>query len=227
MTALRRRRPAKLRLDYELIEALVPDGAKVLDLGCGDGQLLADLIEYKQCEGRGVEIDDGAVLECVRRGVPVYHGDMLEGMSFYRDGQFDVVILSQTLQQTMDPPRVIHEMLRVGRRAIISFPNFGHWWVRLQLLAGGRMPHNRLLPYHWYNTPNVHFCTVKDFREFCDRQKLERVGEVFLSSRYRRLSALLPNWRAGIAIFQVQRGGPAPNASPNPVGPQALDGGAR
>jgi methionine biosynthesis protein MetW len=199
------KRPAKLRLDYELIEALIPDGAKVLDLGCGDGQLLADLIEYKGCEGRGIEIDEAAVLECVKRGVAVYHGDMVEGMGFYRDGHFDVVILSQTLQQTMDPPRVIQEMLRVGRRAIISFPNFGHWVVRLQLLLAGRMPHNRLLPYHWYNTPNVHFCTVKDFREFCERNKLEIVEEVFLTVRYRSISGFLANWRAGLAIFQIQR----------------------
>ena len=200
------KRPTKLRLDYELIESLVPEGAKVLDLGCGDGQLLADLIEYRGCEGRGVEIGDEAVLECVNRGVAVYQGDMIEGMGFYRDQQFDVVILSQTLQQTMDPPKVIHEMLRVGKRAIISFPNFGHWWVRLQLLMGGRMPHNRLLPYHWYNTPNVHFCTIKDFREFCDRQNLARVAEIFLSVANRRISPPLANWRASIAIFQIERG---------------------
>ena len=205
MTAPQRQRVRKLRLDYELIESLIPDGAKVLDLGCGDGQLLADLIEYKGCEGRGIERDDEAVLECVKRGVAVYHGDMLEGMSFYRDGHFDVVILSQTLQQTLDPPHVIHEMLRVGKRAIISFPNFGHWRVRLQLLGAGRMPHNRLLPYHWYNTPNVHFCTVRDFREFCERQKLERVEEIFLTANYRHISRPLANWRAGIAIFQIQR----------------------
>jgi methionine biosynthesis protein MetW len=202
-----RNRPTKLRLDYELIESLVPEGAKVLDLGCGDGQLLSDLIELKNCEGRGVEMNDGAVRECINRGVPVYHGDMLEGMSFYHDNQFDIVILSQTLQQTMDPPKVIHEMLRVGKRAIISFPNFGHWYVRLQLLLSGRMPHNRMLPYHWYNTPNVHFCTVRDFREFCDRQNLPRVAEIFLSARYRPLSRLLANWRAGTAIFQIERGG--------------------
>jgi methionine biosynthesis protein MetW len=216
MNGTRQNRPTKLRLDYELIESLVADGAKVLDLGCGDGQLLADLIEQKGCQGRGIEIDEDATLQCIQRGVPVYHGDMLEGMSFYRDGQFDVVILSQTLQQTMDPPKVIHEMLRVGRRAIISFPNFGHWLVRGQLLVGGRMPHNRLLPYHWYNTPNVHFCTVKDFREFCERQKLGR-EEIFLSARYQRLSSILANWRAGIAIFQIERGEPLPASASVPL----------
>ena len=206
MTRSRRDRPTKLRLDYELIESLIPDGAKVLDLGCGDGQLLADLIEYKGCEGRGIEKDEDAVTECVKRGVAVYQGDMLEGMSFYRDGHFDVVILSQTLQQTLNPPEVIREMLRVGKRAIISYPNFGHWLVRMQLLLTGRMPHNRMLPYHWYNTPNVHFCTVKDFREFCDRKKLRRVAEIFLTARYRRVSRFGANWRAGIAIFQIEKG---------------------
>jgi len=205
MTHARRKRPAKLRLDYELIESLVPEGAKVLDLGCGDGQLLADLIEFKGCEGRGIEIDEAAVLECVKRGLAVYHGDMIEGMECYRQGHFDVVILSQTLQQTMDPPHVMREMLRVGRRAIISFPNFGHWGVRLKLLWTGRMPRSPALPHHWYNTPNVHLCTVKDFEEFCGREKLEIVEEIFLTARYRPITGLLANWRAGLAIFQLQR----------------------
>jgi methionine biosynthesis protein MetW len=130
---------------------------------------------------------------------------MVEGMECYRAGHFDVVILSQTLQQTMDPPKVIREMLRVGRKAIISFPNFGHWGVRLQLLWTGRMPRSPALPYHWYNTPNVHLCTVKDFEEFCEREKLEIVEEIFLTARYRPVTGLLANWRAGLAIFQLQR----------------------
>jgi methionine biosynthesis protein MetW len=205
MIVAKRKRPAKLRLDYQLIEALIPDGAKVLDLGCGDGQLLADLIEFKGCEGRGIELDEKAVLECIKRGVAVYHGDMVEGMECYRAGHFDMVILSQTLQQTMDPPKVIREMLRVGRKAIISFPNFGHWGVRLQLLWTGRMPRSHALPHHWYNTPNVHLCTVKDFEEFCEREKLEIVEEIFLTPRYRHTSGLMANWRAGLAIFQLQR----------------------
>jgi methionine biosynthesis protein MetW len=209
MIVPRRDRPAKLRLDYELIESLVPNGAKVLDLGCGDGQLLADLIERKGCVGRGVEIDEKAVMECVGRGVPVYHGDMMEGLSFYRDGEFDVVILSQTLQQTRQPPAVIHEMLRVAPRALISFPNFGHWLVRLQLLWTGRMPRTHTLPYHWFNTPNVHLCTVRDFREYCAREKLQIVDEIFLSPGFRRVGPCCANWRAGTAIFQIERRGAA------------------
>ena len=193
------------RLDYTLIGALVPRGAKVLDLGCGDGQLLADLIQQKGCQGRGIEIDEQAVVACVRRGVPVYHGDMLEGMGFYDTHAFDVVILSQTLQQARDPVRVIEEMLRVGKTAIISFPNFGHWQVRLQLLLTGRMPQNGLLPYAWFNTPNVHLCTVTDFRKLCQAQNLERIREIFLVLPNRQIGAALANWWAGLAIFQVRR----------------------
>jgi methionine biosynthesis protein MetW len=200
-----KRQETKRRLDYALIQALVPHSSRVLDLGCGDGQLLAELAENKGCEGRGIEINDQAVLACIQRGVAVYHGDMLEGMRYYRDGSFDVVILSQTLQQASDPVRVIVEMLRVGDTAIISFPNFGYFQVRLQLLLRGRMPVNDLLPYEWYNTPNVHLCTVTDFRELCEAQGLRRMREIFLVPPSRQISALGANWRAGLAIFQIAR----------------------
>jgi len=205
MSLRTKREATKRRLDYELIEAMVSQGSRVLDLGCGDGQLLTELAQYKRCPGRGIEINGEAVLACIQRGVAVYHGDMLEGMSFLRDRSFDVVILSQTLQQTSDPPQVIQEMLRVGDTAIISFPNFGYWKVRLQLLFTGRMPRSSLLPYTWYETPNVHLCTVTDFRRLCGELGLERVREIFLVPPSRLISATLPNWRAGLAIFQIRR----------------------
>jgi methionine biosynthesis protein MetW len=194
----------KRRLDYQLIESFVPQGARVLDLGCGDGQLMQHLVEDKGCWVRGIEINELLVRECVRRGLPVYHGDMLEGLSFYRDGDFDLVILSQTLQQTVDPPRVIREMLRVGQSAIISFPNFGYWRTRLQLLISGHMPRHGLLPYPWYSTPNVHLCTVADFRALCDEEGLVRTHERFLTPPDRRISPFLANWRAGLAIFYLR-----------------------
>jgi methionine biosynthesis protein MetW len=206
MRATRQHR-VKRRLDYELIEGLVPEGARVLDLGCGDGLLLAELAAHKGCQGKGIEISEQAVLQSIKRGVAVYHGDMLEGMGFYQDGSFDVVVLSQTLQQTSAPPTVIEEMLRVGETAIISFPNFGHWHVRLQLLLSGRMPRNNLLPYAWFNTPNVHLCTVNDFRRLCEDLSLKRVREIFLAPPSRQISAFLANWRAGLAIFQLKRRG--------------------
>lgn len=200
-------RPTKRRLDYELIEGLVPEGSRVLDLGCGNGQLLVELARNKGCCGYGIEINEELVLECIKRGVAVYHGDMMEGMSHYRDGSFDLVILSQTLQQTHRPLDVIQEMLRVGKTAIISFPNFGYWRVRLHLLFKGRMPMNDLLPYTWHTTPNVHLCTVTDFRELCDAHGLVRTHELFLVPPARQISSLWVNWRAGLAIFEVKKGG--------------------
>jgi len=194
------------RFDYQLIGSLVPAGSRVLDLGCGDGRLLAELAAHKNCSVRGIEIDKRAVLACTRRGVPVYHGDMLEGMDFFDSGAFDTVILSQTLQQTADPVRVIREMLRVGEAAVISFPNFGHWRARLQLLLRGRMPQTPVLPYAWHDTPNVHLCTVRDFRLLCQEMNLARVEEIFLAPSNRQISRLAANLRAGLAIFQVRAG---------------------
>jgi len=197
------RPPAKRRLDYDLSAELVPPRSRVLDLGCGDGELLAQLEQHKGCRGYGIEIQEPYVIKCIERGVAVYHGDMMEGMSFYGDQSVDLVILSQTLQQTADPVKVIREMLRVGKTAIISFPNFGYWRVRLQLLLTGRMPVNEMLPYAWHNTPNVHLCTVTDFRALCEQEGLRRAVEIFVVPPSRRISATLANWRAGLAIFQV------------------------
>lgn len=193
------------RVDYELIEEMIAPGSRVLDLGCGDGALLQELVEQKNVVGRGVEINDQRVLECVDRGLAVFHGDLIEGLSYYGDQSFDTVILSQTLQQTLDPRKVLREMLRVGKRAIISFPNFGHWSIRLQLVFTGRMPRTRHLPHQWYDTPNVHLLTVRDFREFAGKEGTRILREVFLNLGGQRMIPLLENWRASTAIFLLEK----------------------
>ncbi|MCK4283987.1 MAG: methionine biosynthesis protein MetW [Candidatus Brocadiae bacterium] len=193
-----------VRLDYRMIEEYVERGAHVLDLGCGDGALLEQLISQNEVEGCGIDVDLEQVRKCIARGVPVYHGDMLEGMAMFEDGRFDCVVLSQTLQQTLEPCRVVQEMLRVGRRAIISFPNFGQWQVRLRLLLGGRMPVTKVLPYRWHETPNIRPLTIKDFLGLCRELKLRIVDRIFLTADYGRLPGLFANLLASMAIFVVE-----------------------
>ncbi len=198
-----------MRLDYQLIEDHVQPGARVLDLGCGDGALLEELMRERDVDGCGIDVDLEQVHGCIMRGVPVYHGDMLEGMGMFEDGRFDCVILSQTLQQTLDPPGVLREMLRVGRRGIISFPNFGYWRVRLQLLMRGRMPVTGSLPYAWYETPNIRVLTIGDFRALCRDEGIRIVDQICLTGSYKRRPTVRANWLAGIAIFVVERNGRA------------------
>lgn len=193
-----------IRLDYEYIEAHVPDGARVLDLGCGDGKLLQELITEKGVEGCGIEIDEVSVRKCIARGVPVYHGDMIEGLKMFSDSSFDCVILSQTLQQSLYPVKVVHEMLRVGKRAIVSFPNFAHFTARLKFLLGGSAPVTPMLPYKWYNTPNLRVLSIKDFVSFCCDQELQIVGRRFFSSSFRSVPAIGANVLAAVAIFILE-----------------------
>jgi methionine biosynthesis protein MetW len=198
------------RIDYQLIEDLVPQGATVLDLGCGDGELLAELIEKKQVRGSGVDNSPSAVEACVARGLSVFHGDLDEGLADYDDGSFDVVILSFSLQQLHRPRLVVREMARVGKLVVVSFPNFAQWWNRVQLAALGRMPVTSELPYEWYDTPNIHLCTVRDFRLLCRHEGLRIQSELYLRSFERRaVSSALANLTARIAIFAVTRGAPA------------------
>jgi len=194
-----------IRIDYEYIESHVPEGARVLDLGCGDGTLLEHLITRKRVDAVGIEIDQRAVQECIDRNVPVYHGDMIEGMAMMPDGSFDCVVLSQTLQQAMQPAKVVEEMLRVGRKAIISFPNFAHWRIRLQLLLAGRMPVTAVLPYAWHDTPNVHLLTIRDFSRFCNERDLRIVDKVFFAASYARLPGLGANLLAAMAVFVIEK----------------------
>jgi methionine biosynthesis protein MetW len=155
------------RVDLLFVAEMVERGARVLDVGCGDGELLRILSERRGADGRGIELSREGVNECVAKGLAVIQGDADTDLVNYPDDAFDYVILSQTLQATRQPRHVLEHMLRIGRHAIVSFPNFGHWRIRLQILLGGRMPHTDNLPYSWYDTPNIHFCTIKDFRHLC------------------------------------------------------------
>jgi len=155
------------RVDLLFVADMVERGARVLDVGCGDGELLHILSERRSVDGRGIEISREGVNECVAKGLAVIQGDADTDLDNYPDDAFDYVILSQTLQATRQPRHVLEQMLRIGRRAIVSFPNFGHWKIRLKILLGGRMPPIDNLPYRWYDTPNIHYCTIKDFRDLC------------------------------------------------------------
>lgn len=153
----------KQRVDLALIARMIEPRARVLDVGCGSGELLELLQTDRQVDGRGVELSQKGVNECVARGLSVVQGDADHDLGFYPDRGFDYVILSQTLQATRNPKLVLEEMLRIGDKAIVSFPNFGYWKVRFSLMTKGRMPVTKDLPYSWYDTPNIHFCTIRDF----------------------------------------------------------------
>ena len=191
------------RSDYAIISEIVEPSTRVLDLGCGEGELLAWLAENKGVESRGVEINSSKVQRAIARGVSAYQGDIDEGLAGYPDGAFDYVILSQTLQETRRPLQVLREMLRVGRRAIVAFPNFGHWTVRLSMLLTGQAPKTKLFPYEWYDSPNIHFLTVHDFENLAIGERLVIERRYFLSGHSRVES--LPNLRAEIAVFLVKR----------------------
>jgi len=156
------------RVDLLNLASMVEPGSRVLDVGCGDGSLLRLLAEKRSVDARGIELSQSGVNLCVAKGLSVIQGDADTDLVYYPDGSFDYVILSQTLQAMRQPRVVIEHMLRIGRRAIVSFPNFGHWKIRLQLLATGRMPVTKNLAYTWYETPNIHFCTIKDFVTLVD-----------------------------------------------------------
>ena len=187
------------RPDFAAIARWVTPGARVLDLGCGDGALLRYLWEARQAPGYGVEIDDAEVVACVRNDVNVLQMNLEDGLSVFRDGSFDYVLLSETLQTIHRTEQLMREMLRVGREVIVSFPNFGHWHVRWAHLVSGRSPQTELFPYEWYDSPNIHFLTVIDFETLARKQGWRIERSIFLAGG-REVSAF-PNLMAEVAVF--------------------------
>ncbi len=191
------------RPDFEAIASWIPRGASVLDLGCGDGSLLRYLKETRHVKGYGVEISDMDIVCCIANGVNVIQNDLDSGLSDFESNSFDFVILSQTLQATRYTEALIKEMLRVGREGIVSFPNFGYWKSRLDVMLGN-MPVSRELPYQWYDTPNVHLCTLDDFESFCRKACVSVTARSVITGG--REVGLLPNLLGSTAVYRFQRG---------------------
>jgi methionine biosynthesis protein MetW len=197
------------RVDLLLIAEMVSPGARVLDVGCGDGTLLRLLAEKRGVDGRGIELSQAGVNSCVAQGLSVIQGDADTDLVHYPDLAFDFAILSQTLQATYSPRHVLEQLLRIGKRAVVSFPNFGHWRVRAQLLFGGQMPLTDNLPDHWYDTPNIHLCTIKDFRGLCKDVGARVERAVALNAYGRKLGVSMPALAQNLfgeqAVFLLSR----------------------
>lgn len=194
-------RAKRARVDYELIESLIETNAKVLDTGCGDGELLANLIHDKNIRAKGIELNQDLVLECVKRGIPIVQHDIEEGLKRYSDKKFDYVILSQTVQTVKDPEKVFKELLRIGKKVVVSFPNFAHWKSRYQLFFGGRAPVTKQLPFTWYNSPNIHFLSIKDFDRFCKKAGVKVEKKIPLKQHKLSPIRFAPNLFAEQVIF--------------------------
>ncbi|AYN97185.1 MULTISPECIES: methionine biosynthesis protein MetW [Pseudomonas] len=194
-----------MRADLDIIKDWIPAGSRVLDLGCGNGELLAYLQTNKQVTGYGLEINDENIKQCIRRGVNVLEQDLDKGLGNFASNSFDIVVMSQALQAVHYPDRILEEMLRVGRECIITFPNFGHWRCRWYLARNGRMPVSEFLPYTWYNTPNIHFCTFEDFERLCHELKVKVLDRLAVDRQHRHGigSRLWPNLLGEIGIYRV------------------------
>lgn len=195
-----------LRADHAIIGSWVDQSARVLDLGCGDGVLLEHLQATRRCHGYGLEINPDAVIRCLTRGVNVIQADLDAGLAQFQTGAFDVVIMAEALQVVLRPDRLLEEMLRVGKRVIVTFPNFGHWRCRLGLLLG-QMPRSNTLPNHWYDTPNIHLCTVRDFEQLCAQRKLGIRRRTVVDRKHRLTfgARLWPNLLGEVALYELQR----------------------
>ncbi|MBW1888670.1 MAG: methionine biosynthesis protein MetW [Deltaproteobacteria bacterium] len=196
-----------MRFDLQIIASWIEPKSKVLDLGCGEGHLLHFLKENKQVIGTGIELIEAKAAQCIEKGLSVLQGDINQEVLDYPDNTFDYVILSQTLQQVYEPAKLIQSLLRIGKRGIVSFPNFSHWRIRLQLLMTGYAPITKQLPYEWYDTPNIRVITIKDFRRFSKEVGFEILKEIAINTnsqdRYGRIVDFLPTLRATYGIFLI------------------------
>lgn len=196
-----------MRIDQRTIDKWISNGSRVLDLGCGDGTLLRYLADTKGVRGYGVEISEEGIQACVANGVNVIEQNLDEGLSNFEDNSFDTVIMSQTLQTMRFPDKLLAETARIGRQVLVTIPNFGHWRARLHLMFKGRMPVSDLLPYEWYNTPNIHFCTFHDFEILCREMNLEVIDQSVVSEQASSqwLCAINPNLFGETGVFRVKR----------------------
>ena len=196
-----------MRLDLAHIQKWIAPGSRVLDLGCGDGEFLDLLARERQVNGTGLEIDEDNITSAVRRGLNIVQQNMDEGLANFPDNSFDTVVMAHALQAVHYPDRVLEEMLRIGNEGIVTFPNFGHWSCRLHLISRGRMPVSRFMPYNWYDTPNIHFCTVRDFESLCEERGIRILARDMVGNTQRRpmLAGAWPNLFALTAIYHITR----------------------
>ena len=198
-----------MKLEFKIIANLIEKNTRVLDVGCGDGTLMEFLKNNNKIDIRGIEISKNNVQKCIGKGLTVIEGDAEKDLSQFPDESFDFVILSQTLQAFLNPEKVISELLRVGKKAIVTIPNFGYWKVRLHLLTKGTMPITRTLPDEWYNTPNLHMCSIKDFFNFCEDRKINLYKSIALqnlkSSEITKSNLILKNLSAVLGIFLIEK----------------------
>ena len=192
----------KYRQDFAIIAGWINFGSKVLDLGCGDGTLLTYLRNSLEVKGYGVEKDDVNWLACLQNGTNVIQMDLEAGLSGFEDQSFDTVILSKTLQAMHNTEEIVQEMLRVGREVIVTFPNFGYWRNRLQIVGGGRMPVSKILPYQWFDTPNVHLCTIHDFDQFCKNYKISVIERKVITNGNE--IDIMPNLLGNLAMYRLK-----------------------
>ena len=190
-----------LRDDLQLIYDWIPANSRVLDLGCGDGELLSALARDKNCFGYGLEIDVDSVLEAIKRGVNVIQADLEQGLMAFADDSFDVIVLSQTIQSMQNTETILRDLTRVAKEAIVSFPNFGYWRNRLQLALGGHMPVSERMPYQWYNTSNIHWCTLQDFDALCAKNQVRILERAVMTGANK--IAVLPNLLGSLAFYRV------------------------